>query len=420
MNFTDQTIFTLARLVHRAKSGALKGKLRVGGRLFLPHNTTRAILQSGLVSIRFSSHNLSPQMRAGDYLLLTVDGEDLDMVSSENEIVFQASKIADCIAINVNKYDLHEAPTAENSILRKSAFEIQKWSDFIWRTREYFHQQGLTEATTPSLVQNPGMEPELEPFATTWRCGKQSRTYFLPTSPELHLKKLMSQGFTDIFEIKTVYRNEEVTPLHQPEFTMLEWYRGFADLSMIEDDLCGLLNYLSNHVFKQNTDFAKLKKISVAEAFHDKLKLRLTPQTTKNELYEWAARLQLAPSAEFSWNDLFHLIWVAKIEPQLTKEPFLLYDYPPSQAALARINERGWADRFEFYWHGVEIANAFNELTDVHEQRERFMKDQKLRVQYGRTPLEIDEDFMTALERGLPPSGGIALGMDRLFKVFLT
>lgn len=125
------------------------------------------------------------------------------------------------------------------------------------------------------------------------------------------------------------------------------------------------------------------------------------------------------PSKNLDWNDLYHLIWVSKIEPTLPQSPFLLCDYPTSQAALARINAHGWADRFEFYWQGYEIANAFHELNDPNEQRTRFERDQKKRIAYGRTPLEIDEQFMTALKHGLPPSGGIALGLDRLFMAFM-
>lgn len=300
------------------------------------------------------------------------------------------------------------------------------WSKFLFGVREFFHQKGLIEVTTPSLVKNPGMEPELEPFATTWRRGSQATRCFLPTSPELHLKPLIAYGFTDIFEIKTVFRNEELTDLHQPEFSLLEWYRGFADLKLIEQDLAELIFYLQAHVFQNEVSSdlqstgGRLARQTVASFFKERLGFNLRPQTSREELLDLARRLELISGGSqesLDWNDLYHLIWISKIEPHLPQSAFLLCDYPPSQAALACLTADGWADRFEFYWRGVEIANAFHELTDPAEQRRRFERDQKKRLEYGRTPLEIDEDFMRALEYGLPPSGGIALGLDRLFMV---
>lgn len=291
----------------------------------------------------------------------------------------------------------------------------RQWAQFLKCVRDYFYSVGLTEVTTPSLVKNPGMEPELEPFATKWRLGSKECKLFLPTSPELHLKQLIVQGHHDIYEIKTVFRNEELTDQHEPEFQMLEWYRAFADLSMIEKDLEGLLQALA-----QNPSFARaknltIKKQTVADLFLNATGFQLKATTTQNELFTLAQELNLKPHSDLSWNDLFHLIWVSQVEEKLSKEPFLLCDYPPQQAALARLNERGWADRFEFYWGGIELANAFYELNDPTEQRRRFERDQSLRIKYGRTPLAIDENFMSALQMGLPPCAGIAMGLDRLF-----
>lgn len=292
-----------------------------------------------------------------------------------------------------------------------------QWSKFILAVRGYFHSRGFLEVTSPSLVQNPGMEPELEPFSTVWRHGSQKQKLYLPTSPELHLKQLMAQGYTDIFEIKSVFRNEELTPLHEPEFQMIEWYRGLANLELIERDLLELIAFLQDQLFSSRQSIEVLK-FSVADVFEKHLRFRLTPQTTREQLLQ-LIQDSAGSYSQYSWNDLFHLLWVTKVEPQLPQEPFLLCDYPPSQAALSRLNDRGWADRFEFYWRGVEIANAFHELSDPVEQRRRFERDQKLRMDYGRTPLEIDENFMRALVRGLPPSSGIALGLDRLFMVMM-
>ncbi|OFZ16918.1 MAG: hypothetical protein A2Z20_09405 [Bdellovibrionales bacterium RBG_16_40_8] len=311
---------------------------------------------------------------------------------------------------------------SQTDFMERSPFNANTaklWSDFLFATRTFFRTQGLFEVTTPSLVKNPGMEPELEPFATEFKVGDRFDKYFLPTSPELHLKKMIVNGFTDIFEIKTVFRNGELTSYHQPEFSMLEWYRGFGDLELIVEDLCAYIQFIEEKVFVRQSQITSIKKYSVAELFYSVLQFEMTPVTDKQELLQLADKLELMPAKEFTWNDLFHLLWVAKIEPAMTAEPFLLFDFPPSQAALAKINSRGWAERMEFFWHKIEIANAFFELTDPIEQRVRFERDQKLRKYYERTYLEIDETFMRALEVGLPPSGGIALGLDRLFMALM-
>ncbi len=295
----------------------------------------------------------------------------------------------------------------------------EKWSEFLRLTRHYFHNLGLVEVTTPSLVYNPGMEPELEPFVTEWRSGGALRhRFFLPTSPELHLKQLLSQDYTDIFEIKSVFRNEELTDVHEPEFLMLEWYRGFADLEMIVKDLEGYIRFLAESGLGP-MPAQTLPTFTVRGFWQEFLGHELTPQTTREELLELATRKGAKPGPDYSWNDAFHLIWVSVVEPRLPQTAFLLRDYPPSQAALAKLNSAGWADRVELYWRGFEIANGYHELTDPREQRARFERDQGLRHHYGRTPLDIDENFMSALERGIPPSAGIALGLDRLFMALM-
>lgn len=295
------------------------------------------------------------------------------------------------------------------------AVMAERWSFFLQKVREYFTQMDFLEVQTPSLVQNPGMEPELEPFAVHWRQGSVTKKLFLPTSPELHIKQLMVQGLSDVFEIKNVFRNEEMTDMHEPEFTMLEWYRGFANLEMIKADVRGLVQFLAQHFPTQIPVNHDIPEFKCAHFFQEILDFQLSPQTTKEELLTLAQKLGLSPDSAWDWNDLYHLIWVAKIEPKLPQGLFFLTAYPASQAALAKVSADGWAERTELYWDGVELANAFHELTDPHEQRSRFVRDQKKRLEYGRTPLTIDENFMTALEMGLPPSAGIALGLDRLF-----
>lgn len=298
-------------------------------------------------------------------------------------------------------------PNAEKQ-LEFSFKTAQAWGDFLHKIRTYLRQNQLLEVQTPSLVQNSGMEPHLEPFVTTWKIGSQSIDLPLPTSPELHLKKLLCHGFTDIYEIKTCYRNQEFTEIHEPEFTMLEWYRAFSDIKLIEEDLKGLLCSLKPSVSVRVTSFKEL--------FQTHFGFELRPATSFSELQKLAAEHELDLTAAKDFDDAFNLIVAFAIEPKLNpKEATIIYGFPPSQAALARIGEDGFAQRFELYWQGLEIANAFDELTDAGLQRQRHLRDQQLRQQLGRTHLPLDEAFLKSLEKGLPPSGGIAVGLDRLF-----
>lgn len=289
---------------------------------------------------------------------------------------------------------------------------LQKWSEFIDGVRSYFKARGLLEVLTPSLVRNPGMEPELEPFSVELRVGSLRKQLFLPTSPELHLKQMMVNGFTDIFEVKTCFRNGEITERHQPEFQMLEWYRAYSNLDLIREDLVGLLKAVAK--------VTEVRTTSMKELFQKYLDFKLTPVTTREDM----ANLCREKGLDFNedgqsrddWNELFHRIFIEKIEPMIGLDcPEIVCDFPPSMAALARLTPEGFADRFELFWRGSEIANAFHELNDPVEQRSRFENEIIERRRKGKTALIIDENFMRALEAGLPPSGGIALGLDRLF-----
>jgi lysyl-tRNA synthetase class 2 len=291
----------------------------------------------------------------------------------------------------------------------------QQWSQFLTGVRRFFTLRGCREVWTPSLVKCPGLEPTLDPLPVrvTNQSG-QSSQLFLPTSPELHLKKLLAQGAGDVFEIKECFRDGEVTDHHQPEFWMLEWYRAFADLSMIANDLQDLLRELHQQgIFPSPA--GPLRQLTMAEVFQRCLGFTLTPTTTRSELVALCEAIHLPTNPSDSWDDVFHLLFIAKVEPQLAEwGPTLITHFPPSQRALARLTADGWADRFEFYWQGLEIANAFNELNDPDEQLARCQADNQDRVRRGKAELPIDEDFIRALRAGMPPSAGVALGLERL------
>lgn len=305
-----------------------------------------------------------------------------------------------------------------------SIADSRAWAIFLKLLRDVFKVLNFIEVRTPTLVPSPGIEPHLDPFQTQLVLGKDRRAFFLPTSPEYHLKKMLAHGWLKIFEFKESFRNSELSERHQPEFLMLEWYRAFSDLPQIEKDLQGMLNYLTVHFpFEQfgvlRPKLITIERISMGKLFHQKTGFELKPESTIEELKALASALKIDLAANDSWDDVFFRIFVSHVEQGLgMQQPLLVYDYPPSQAALARINERGWADRFELYYKGFEIANAYHELNDPVIQRKRFEKDLETRRSLGKPELPVDEELLAALEHGMPPSSGIALGVERLFLAF--
>lgn len=293
----------------------------------------------------------------------------------------------------------------------------QRWASFVRGVRDFFLSQHFFEADTPYLVKCPGLEPSLDPFELAVENGCSRLKAFLPTSPEIGLKKLLAERAQSIFEIKKCFRNGERSPHHYPEFWMLEWYRIFVPLEALKRDLINLVSYLSDRNCIPST-FLRPHQSSMAQLFKEFLQFELKPDTSVQELQNLCVLHNLNSGSITNWNDFFHLLFLDKIEPHLGKYGALfIEEFPPRQSALARINEMGWADRFEFYWNGVEIANAFNELNDPNEQGARNQSDNKERIHLGKMPLPIDQSFMEAIESGMPPASGIALGLDRFFMV---
>jgi lysyl-tRNA synthetase class 2 len=285
---------------------------------------------------------------------------------------------------------------------------------------------------TPALQQSPGLEPHLMAFATELQePGAGLRPIFLHTSPEFAMKKLLVAGVPRLFQLAHCFRNGERGRVHHPEFTMLEWYRagvGYRDLMADCEALlrAALAAAGAPHFTWQGKTADPARPwtyMGVAEAFErfcgiDLLATAHDPLAPSLEALAAAARpLGIAPHEGDAWEDLFFRIFLERIEPLLgIGAPAILYDYPISMAALARAKpeDARLAERFELYVGGLELANAFGELTDAAAQRRRFVADQaKKRARYG-TAYPIDEDFLAALEHGMPESAGIALGLDRL------
>lgn len=295
----------------------------------------------------------------------------------------------------------------------------RQWADFLFEVRSFFRGREFIEARTPTLVPSPGTEPFLDPFSTLWESGGERRRLFLPTSPEFHLKKLLSAGWTRVFELKTCFRNGEHGGHHQPEFSMLEWYRAYSDLESIAGDVADLIEWLSGKLDLPVRP--RLVRTTMREVFARAFPgFELSSGTTRDELRALAARAQVRLADSDTWDEIFFRIFLEKIEGSIadlmvTDGPVLIHGYPPSQAALARIGADGFADRFEVYWRGFELANAFHELNDSVENEARFAEDAAKKHDLGKPAVPLDEGFLAALRFGLPPSGGIALGLDRLF-----
>ncbi|HTH96491.1 MAG TPA: EF-P lysine aminoacylase EpmA [Stellaceae bacterium] len=298
--------------------------------------------------------------------------------------------------------------------------------------RRWFEDHGFLEVETPALQVSPGLEPHLVAFATTLIGPEGDRTTrYLHTSPEFAMKKLLVAGLPAIFQFAHVFRNAERATIHSPEFTMLEWYRAEAQYETLMVDCEALLRLACTAAGADRLrgrgheadPFQPFERLSVADAFQRHAGIDIlatTPNPAGPSLDMLAAQstaIGIAPHQGDSWEDLFFRIMLERIEPHLGMgRPTLLCDYPVSMAALARPkpSDPRVAERFELYACGIELANAFGELTDADVQRARFEADMDLKQRLYGERYPIDEDFLAALAHGMPASAGIALGVDRL------
>jgi len=286
-------------------------------------------------------------------------------------------------------------------------------------TRAFFMARGYTEVETPYAVPAPGDEVHLRAFATQREHpdGRIEKSW-LHTSPEFAMKRLLVGGSGPIFQLARVWRNGEGSALHAPEFTMLEWYRPGADMdSLIAETTAFLREVLPAEVSVRGvtTSLARIERLTVSEAFRRYAGADVLG--TAGDAAALAVQSGARRRANESWEDLFFRLLLERIEPNLGRaHPTFLTHWPAAQAALARRDpaDPRVAERFELFVGGVELANAFVELTDPVEQRARFVADRARRHAMHGPDWDMDEDFLAALEEGMPPSAGIALGFDRL------
>ena len=303
-------------------------------------------------------------------------------------------------------------------------------SRIVAALRGWFLARDFLEVETAALQVSPGNETHLHAFATALLApGGASVTRYLRTSPEFACKKLISAGEPRIVEFARVFRNRERGALHAPEFTMLEWYRAQAPYEVLMNDCAAIMAAAATAVAARQftfrgravDPFAPPERLTVSEAFarHAGIDLPacLTAQGADGAAFAAAASAAgIRLAADDNWGDIFSRVLVERIEPRLgLGRATVLYEYPAAISALARpkASDPRWAERFELYVCGVELANGFGELNDAVEQRRRLAAEmaEKERIYGERYPL--DEDFLAALAE-MPQACGVALGLDRL------
>jgi lysyl-tRNA synthetase class 2 len=301
--------------------------------------------------------------------------------------------------------------------------------------RRWFEDRGFTEVECPALQVSPGNEAHLHAFATEKVAPDGTRMpRYLHTSPEFTAKKLLAAGETAIFDFARVYRNREHGPLHSSEFTLLEWYRANAPYEQLMDDAIDLMRLAAETLGRNRFSwrgrevdpFADPEKLTVCDAFARYAGIDLLGTLTddpaapdRDHLAKLAEARGYRVVADDSWTDIYSRILVESVEPHLGMErPTIFYEYPTCEAALSRPVARDprLAERFELYACGVELANAFGELTDPAEQRRRFIEEMDIKERIYGERYPIDEDFLAALAH-MPPAAGIALGFERLVVV---
>lgn len=300
--------------------------------------------------------------------------------------------------------------------------------------REYFDNLDFVEVQTPKLVKLPGMEPYLNPFKTqVVDCDGNKEDAYLITSPEYCMKKLLCAGFDKIYEITSSFRNcEDKSELHNTEFTIMEWYRANADYNALMTDVENMIYQVNLKLNKRNYIIINNKKIdltppwprkTVAQLFHEYLGLDLNLLLTdKAEFVKLAKAKGHLVEEDEGWEDIFYKLFLTNIENNLGNDkPVFVIDYPAAMAALARLkpDDKRWAERVEFYIAGIELGNGFSELTDAKEQELRLTEERELRKQLGKDVYDVDKTFIDALAQGMPPSTGIAVGIDRIVLLLL-
>jgi len=358
---------------------------RVAGRYL--HASPHDILEDASGIARISSSQPRPPHGAVVAGVLERDGDAFAL--RDVEVLAEATR-------ELPK-EIRRAASQRDTLRRRAAV--------IAALRATLVERGFLEVETPARVINPGLEPHLRPFPAGASRGEPR---FLVTSPELHLKRLLAAGHERFFELGRAFRDEEHGALHVSEFLMLEWYRAYAGLADLERDIHAFLPACARAAGLEGCILGSCDLAAEPEviAYHD--------------VFERLAGRSPEGLDPFAREQLF----VERVEPRLgLTRPALVVDWPADEAALARLrvdaSGREVAARMELYILGIELANGFDELNDPADQRRRHERDRSERAASGAVVPPLDEGFLAALEAGMPPSAGMALGVDRLVMLLL-
>ncbi|MBU9812339.1 elongation factor P--(R)-beta-lysine ligase [Rahnella sp. C60] len=298
-----------------------------------------------------------------------------------------------------------------------SVANLLKRAAILAEIRRFFADRGVLEVETPAMSQATVTDIHLVPFETRFvgPGAADGMTLYLMTSPEYHMKRLLAAGSGPIYQMGRSFRNEEAGRHHNPEFTMLEWYRPRYDMYRLMNEVDDLL--------QQVLDCDSAETLSYQQAFTRHLSIDPL-SADKTELREAAAKLDLSNIAdtEEDRDTLLQLLFTMGVEPHIGRDkPTFVYHFPATQASLAEISteDHRVAERFEVYYKGIELANGFRELTDSREQRQRFEQDNRKRAARGLPQHPIDNNLLDALAHGMPECSGVALGVDRLIMIAL-
>jgi lysyl-tRNA synthetase class 2 len=310
----------------------------------------------------------------------------------------------------------YPAPGTEVARLSRSRMSaLQARATALAALRSFFAARDFLEVETPLLVPSPGLEIHLDAIAAGGG--------YLITSPEYQMKRLLAAGFERIYQVCKCFRANEHGRHHASEFTMVEWYRGYAELDAIVRDTEELVAHVVRAVtggsFAGTVDVTPpWPRMTVREAMRRWAHVEVIGDEPAATLVAAVRASGIEVADDTAWDDAFFAAFLARVEPAIAHldRPLILEDWPAPLAALARrrADDPLTAIRFEAYVAGIELANAFGELTDPDEQRARFEGDQRIRRERGRAVYPIDGKLLAALAEGLPPSAGIALGFDRL------
>ena len=303
-------------------------------------------------------------------------------------------------------------PSASIEVLKTRARMLQG-------IRAFFAEQNVLEVETPCLARSSITDPHLHSFQT----GFAGQSLYLQTSPEFFMKRLLASGSGDIYQLARVFRDDESGSRHNPEFTLLEWYRLGLDHHQLMEEITQLLIQLVKQLGSR-VDVSDVRRLSYRRAFVETLDLDPL-DCSAEQLHQRAVQYGIEVPVGMVLDDKdMWLDWLISqaVAPGFVKDRFtFLYDYPASQAALARISEQDArvAHRFELFYGELELANGFFELIDASEQRHRFEQENRRRCELGLSEIPLDEHLLAALEQGMPDCSGVAIGLDRLLMVLL-